>query len=46
MRAYPLLVGLSLVGASEAVLGAATEVLAEPPSDLIVTVYRAPYRES
>jgi hypothetical protein len=46
MRAYPLLVGLSLVGASEAVLGAATEVLAEPPSDLIVTVYRAPYRDS
>jgi hypothetical protein len=26
--------------------GAATEVLAEPPSDLIVTVYRAPYRDS
>jgi hypothetical protein len=46
MRAYPLLVGLSLVGASEAVLGAATEVLAEPPSDLVVTVYRAPYRDS
>jgi len=26
--------------------GTATEVLAEPPSDLIVTVYRAPYRDS
>lgn len=46
MRAYPLLVGLSLIAAGEIVHGAATDVLAEPPSDLIVTVYRAPYRES
>jgi hypothetical protein len=46
MRAYPLLVGLSLIAAGGIVHGAATEVLAEPPSDLIVTVYRAPYRES
>jgi hypothetical protein len=46
MRAYPLLLGLSLCAASGIVLGAATEVLAEPPSDLIVTVYRAPYRDS
>jgi len=46
MRAYPLLVGLSLSAASGIVFGAATEVLAEPPSDLIVTVYRAPYRSS
>ena len=43
MRAYPLL-GLSLFWSSGIVSGAATEVLAEPPSDLIVTVYRAPYR--
>jgi hypothetical protein len=46
MRAYPLLVGLSLIAACGIVHGAASEVLAEPPSDLIVTVYRAPYRES
>jgi hypothetical protein len=50
MRAYPLLVGLSLFAASGiasgAASGAATEVLAEPPSDLTVTVYRAPYRDS
>jgi hypothetical protein len=50
MRAYPLL-GLSLIAVSRIVFGAAiegeaTEVLAEPPSDLIVTVYRAPYRDS
>src|SRR6202789_2533825 len=55
MRAYPLL-GLSLIAVSGIVFGAAieggatesaaTEVLAEPPSDLIVTVYRAPYRDS
>jgi hypothetical protein len=46
MRAYPLLVGLSLIAVSGIVFGAATEVLAEPLSDLIVTVYRAPYRDS
>ena len=46
MRAYPLLVGLGLIAAGGIVHGAASEVLAEPPSDLIVTVYRAPYRES
>jgi hypothetical protein len=61
MRAYPLIVGLSLISFSGIVFGAATadvategattegaatEVLAEPPSDLIVTVYRAPYRDS
>jgi hypothetical protein len=46
MRAYPLLVGLSLIAVSGIVFGAAAEVLAEPPSDLIVTVYRAPYRDS
>jgi hypothetical protein len=45
MRAYPLL-GLVLIGASGTALAAATDVLAEPPSDLIVTVYRAPYRNS
>jgi hypothetical protein len=46
MRACPLLVGLSLIAAGGIVHGAATEVLAEPPSDLIVTVYRAPHRNS
>src|SRR6202522_1810332 len=61
MRAYPLIVGLSLISLSGIVLGAPaagvategattagapSEVLAEPPSDLIVTVYRAPYRDS
>jgi hypothetical protein len=50
MRAYPLW-GSSLIAVSGIVFGAAseggaTEVLAEPPSDLIVTVYRAPYRDS
>jgi hypothetical protein len=45
MRPYPLL-GLSLFAACGIASGATTEVLAEPPSDLIVTVYRAPYRDS
>jgi hypothetical protein len=51
MRVYPLLVGLCLIAccgivSGAAIDGAASEVLAEPPSDLIVTVYRAPYRDS
>jgi hypothetical protein len=46
MRAYPLLVGLGLGVWSAIALGAPSEVLAEPPSDLSVTVYRAPYRGS
>src|ERR1700729_3618627 len=46
MRAYPLLVGFVLCVSSAIALGAAPDVLAEPPSDLIVTVYRAPYRDS
>jgi hypothetical protein len=46
MRAYPLLVGLGVCVSSATALGAAAEVLAEPPSDRIVTVYRAPYRAS
>jgi hypothetical protein len=46
MRAHPLLVGLSLIAAGGIVQGAAAEILAEAPSDLIVTVYRAPYRNS
>ncbi len=45
MRAHPLM-GLSLIAASGTVFGAAAEILAEPPSNLIVTVYRAPYRDS
>src|SRR5258708_37013208 len=46
MRAAALIVLLGFSAASEAALGAVTEVIAEPPSDLIVTVYRAPYRDS
>lgn len=45
MRAYPLL-GLCLFAAGGFASEVATDVLAEPPSDLIVTVYRAPYRDS
>jgi hypothetical protein len=46
MRAAALIFSLSLAAASGVVLAAPTEVVAEPPSDLIVTVYRAPYRDS
>jgi hypothetical protein len=46
MRAYPLLVGLGLGVWGAIAQGAPGEVLAEPPSDLIVTVYRAPYRNT
>ena len=46
MRAAALILCSGLAAASGVVLAAATEVLAEPPSGLIVTVYRAPYRES
>jgi hypothetical protein len=46
MRAAALILLLGFSAASEAALGAVTEAVAEPPSDLIVTVYRAPYRNS
>jgi hypothetical protein len=46
MRAAALILSSGLAAASGAVLAAATDVLAEPPSDLIVTVYRAPFRDS
>src|SRR5258707_13358744 len=50
MRAAALILLLGFSASSEVALGtvlaAATEVVAEPPSDLIVTVYRAPYRDS
>jgi hypothetical protein len=46
MRVCARLVGLSLIAVSKIALGAAAQVLADPPSDLIVTVYRAPYRDS
>src|SRR5258708_36277908 len=50
MRAAALILLLGFSASSEVALGtvlaAATEVIAEPPSDLIVTVYRAPYRDS
>lgn len=45
MRAPVLFVGLGLA-ASSAASAAIDAVRAESPSDLIVTVYRAPYRES
>ena len=46
MRAPALILGLSLAAASGIVLAAAADVVADPPSDLIVTVYRAPYRDT
>jgi hypothetical protein len=46
MRASALILLLGFPAASAVALGAVTEVIAEPPSDLIVTVYRAPYRDS
>ncbi len=45
MRAAALILSLGLA-ASGAAFAAATEVVADAPSDLIVTVYRAPYRDS
>jgi hypothetical protein len=47
MRATPracAMLGLAIGAAPEAASVLAAEILAEPPSDLIVTVYRAPYR--
>jgi len=47
MRAAALIFCSGLAAASGGVvLAAATEVVAEPPSNLTVTVYRAPYRNS
>jgi hypothetical protein len=46
MRAAALILCLGLAAASGVVPAAATEVVAEPPSNLNVTVYRAPYRNS
>jgi hypothetical protein len=46
MRAAALILCSGLAAASGVVPAAATEVVAEPPSNLNVTVYRAPYRES
>lgn len=45
MRAAAL-VGLGIAAAIGIAPAAADDVLAGPPSDLIVTVYRAPYRQS
>jgi hypothetical protein len=47
MRATPracAMLGLAIGAAPQAASVLAAETLAEPPSDLIVTVYRAPYR--
>jgi len=47
MRAAPrvcAMLGLALAAAPQAAPVMAAEILAEPPSDLIVTVYRAPHR--
>ncbi len=46
MRAAALILILGLALVSGTAFAAAAEVIAEPPSDLIVTVYRAPYRVS
>jgi hypothetical protein len=47
MRAAALIAGLGLAAASGVAAAAATqEVLAEPASDLIVSVYRAPHRNA
>jgi hypothetical protein len=53
MRAPALAINLALIAAANATAavdgsasGAIREVLADAPSDLIVTVYRAPYRET
>ena len=45
MRAAALIAGFGLAAAT-GIVAAAQEVSAEPPSDLIVTVYRAPHRAS
>jgi hypothetical protein len=46
MRAAALIAGFGLAAATGIAAAANQEVLAEPPSNLIVTVYRAPYRDS
>src|ERR1700743_1187919 len=46
MRAAALIFILGFAAAQAVAAAGATEVLAEPPSNLIVTVYRAPYRDS
>jgi len=46
VRAAALILSWGLAAASGVVPAAATDVVADPPSDLIVTVYRAPYRDS
>src|SRR5258708_33785270 len=46
MRAAALILFLGFSAASAVASGAVAEAVAEPPSDLIVTVYRAPYRNS
>jgi hypothetical protein len=40
------MLGLAIGAAAQAASVLAAEILAEPPSDVIVTVYRAPYRSS
>ncbi|HZE42370.1 MAG TPA: hypothetical protein VE058_01235, partial [Steroidobacteraceae bacterium] len=46
MRAAALIAGFGFAAATGIAAAATQEVLAEPPSNLIVTVYRAPYRDS
>ncbi len=46
MRAAALIAGFGLAAATGVAAAATQEVLAEPPSDLIVSVYRAPHRNS
>jgi hypothetical protein len=46
MRAAALIAGFGLAAAAGAVGAASQEVLADPASDLIVSVYRSPHRNS
>ncbi len=42
----PVRYAMAFVMSLAASVAAAAEILAEPPSDLIVTIYRSPYRNS
>jgi hypothetical protein len=46
MRAAALIAGFGIAASAGVAAAATRDVLAEPPSNLIVTVYRAPYRDS
>ena len=46
MRAAALIAGFGIAATTGIAAAASQDVLAEPPSNLIVTVYRAPFRDS